>query len=89
MGLFNRRTNYLPEGEIYKDSRTGKYFFKCEDYVTRYLVFKNERYLITFGEGMHLFNTVEEILQVLYVFACDRHVDEIHKSITFNKGIAV
>lgn len=89
--MFNSRVNYLPKGEIYKDSQTGKYFMEDNSGSFSESFVQHEDGTL----GMSLlysptkFDSVDELLSAMYSYACKEHTEQIHKSITYSKGIKV
>ena len=90
------RRNYLPSGEIYKDSKTGKYFihdnaghFKDGLATVCNSPGEPETEWAYVGYGLVLYDTIEELMDDLYKVAKSRHLKSIHKSITYDKWIKV
>ena len=94
--MFSTRVNYLPKGEIRKDSKTGKYFIHDnakhfrDGLVTVYnSPSEPETEWAYVGYGLVLYETIEELMDDLYEVAKKEHLKSIHKSITYSKGIKV
>ena len=94
--MFSMRQNYLPSGEIYKDSKTGKYFIhnNAEHFKDGLVTVYNspsepETEWNYVGYGLVYYDTIEKLLDDLYEVAKRRHLKSIHRDITYNKGIKV
>ena len=85
------RTNYLPKGEIFKDSQTGKYFMvQTSSSLSKYFVqYEDLTYSISWLNEPTQFDSIEKLLEAMYSYAYQEHIKQIHKSITYSKGIKV
>ena len=90
------RTNYLPKGNIYKKSENGKYFIvgnggPFRDGLVRVLDDTGEPEIewAYDGYGLVYYDTIDELLNDLYRVAAKRHTQQLHRDITYSKGIKV
>ena len=89
MSLF--RNNYLPKGEILRDSQTGKYFMSetTNSFSKQFVQYEDLTYGISWSHESTQFDSIGELLKAMYDYAYQEHIKQIHKSITYSKGIKV
>ena len=89
MSLF--RDNYLPKGEILRDSQTGKYFMSetPSSFSKDFVQYEDLTYGMSWLHEPAQFDSIGELLKAMYDYAYQKHIRQIHKSITYSKGIKV
>ena len=89
--MFSTRVNYLPKGEIRKDSKTGKYFMEdnSSSFSRSFVQYEDGTFGMNVVHSPTKFDTVDELLSAMYSYAFKEHSEKIHKDITYSKGIKV
>lgn len=94
------RHNYLPKGKIYKCSSRNKYFFTngSSDSFSRKYLYAGSKNMAKQGGYFRVdmlytvrtyYDSIEDLMTDLYEYAYERHVKDLHNSITHSKGIKV